>query len=56
LSLAGATTDVAGLGEVSDEDVLQLSQGVWSVYFDGSAYGLGASPAQDVDAFDLPSA
>ncbi|MDJ0323686.1 S8 family serine peptidase [Cryobacterium sp. PH31-AA6] len=49
-----ADTTVPGLGAVQDEDVLYYNAGTWSVYFDGTAHGLGASGNLDVDAFDLP--
>lgn len=49
-----ADTTVPGLGAVQDEDVTYSSNGLWSVYFDGTAHGLGSSGNLDVDAFDLP--
>jgi len=49
-----ADTTVPVLGAVQDEDVIYYNNGVWSVYFDGTAHGLGASGNLDVDAFDLP--
>ncbi len=52
LSFAPNTT-VPGLGVVQDEDVVLFENGVWSVYFDGTAHGLDTL-LQDVDAFDLP--
>ncbi|GAB4459497.1 MAG: hypothetical protein Kow0070_14570 [Anaerolineales bacterium] len=49
------TADVTlpGIGTVQDEDVVYYNNGVWSVYFDGTARGLTAGN-QDVDAFDIP--
>jgi hypothetical protein len=47
-------TTVTGLGAVQDEDVVFDDNGTWSVYFDGTARGLGTSGALDIDAFDLP--
>ncbi len=52
LSFSSDTT-VPVLGAVQDEDVLYYNAGAWSVYFDGTAHGLGAANL-DVDAFDLP--
>jgi FtsP/CotA-like multicopper oxidase with cupredoxin domain len=46
-------TTVPGLGTVQDEDVLYYNNGVWTVYFDGTGYGL-TSGSLDIDAFDLP--
>ncbi|TFB92427.1 S8 family serine peptidase [Cryobacterium sp. HLT2-28] len=48
-----ADTTVPALGAVQDEDVVYFNNGVWSVYFDGTAHGLGASDNLEVDAFDL---
>jgi FtsP/CotA-like multicopper oxidase with cupredoxin domain len=53
LSFAADTT-LPVLGAVQDEDVVFNNDGAWSVYFDGTAHGLGASGALDVDAFDVP--
>ncbi|MFC6285364.1 IPT/TIG domain-containing protein [Nocardioides sp. GCM10027113] len=53
LSFSPASTAVAGLGPVQDEDVVHRSGTTWSVYFDGTAAGLTAD-AQDIDAFDIP--
>jgi hypothetical protein len=47
LSFAGATV-VPGLGTVQDEDVVFYNAGTWSVYFDGTAFGLTAD-GQDLD-------
>ena len=54
LSFSATSTTVPVLGTVQDEDVLYYNAGTWSVYFDGTAHGLGASGNLDVDAFDLP--
>ena len=54
MSFNGATTTVPGLGNVQDEDVVYYNAGTWSVYFDGTAHGLGTSGNLDVDAFDVP--
>ncbi|MET4705750.1 S8 family serine peptidase [Frigoribacterium sp. UYMn621] len=54
LSFSAATTTVPGLGAVQDEDVLYYNAGTWSVYFDGTAHGLGSSSALNIDAFDIP--
>jgi len=47
-------TTVPGIGAVQDEDVVRNNGGTWSVYFDGTANGLGTSGNLDVDAFDVP--
>ena len=44
---------IAGLATVQDEDVVYYNNGVWSVYFNGTARGL-TSGNLDVDAFDIP--
>ncbi|MEZ4866172.1 MAG: multicopper oxidase domain-containing protein [Caldilineaceae bacterium] len=54
MSFSGNTTNVPGLGNVEDEDVVYYNAGLWSVYFDGTAVGLGTSGNLDIDAFDLP--
>ena len=48
-----AGTFVPGLGTVEDESVVMYDAGAWSMYFDGTAQGLGASDAQDLDAIDV---
>jgi FtsP/CotA-like multicopper oxidase with cupredoxin domain len=48
-----ADTTVSVLGAVQDEDVIYYNNGIWSVYFDGTAHGLTAANL-DVDAFDVP--
>ena len=45
---------LAGAGATQDEDVVRRAGGTWTVYFDGTAHGLGTSNNLDVDAFDLP--
>jgi hypothetical protein len=54
LSFTANNTTVPGLGNVQDEDVVFYNAGAWSVYFDGTAHGLGTSGNLDIDAFDLP--
>jgi hypothetical protein len=54
LSFSGTNTAVPGLGNVQDEDVVYYNNGTWSVYFDGTAHGLGAGGNLDIDAFDIP--
>ena len=54
LSFRKGSTDVPGVGVVADEDVIYHETGEWSLYFDGSDYGLGVSGARDVNAFDVP--
>ncbi len=53
LSFSGPTTSVAGVGNVQDEDVVEVNGAARSVYYDGTAQGLTADN-QDVDAFDVP--
>jgi hypothetical protein len=53
ISFAATDTTVPGPGNVQDEDVVYYNNGVWSVYFDGTAFGL-TNAGQDLDAFDLP--
>ena len=52
VSFSAATTTVPGLGTVEDEDVVRYDDGVWSVWFDGTAHGLGASNL-DLDAISV---
>lgn len=54
LSFSNADVAVPGLGNVQDEDVVRFAAGTWSVYFDGTARGLGADADFDLDAIDLP--
>ena len=46
-------TFVPGLGLVEDESVVLYDAGVWSMHFDGTAQGLGATDSQDLDAIDI---
>ncbi|HNB52619.1 MAG TPA: hypothetical protein PK530_11780, partial [Anaerolineales bacterium] len=39
-------------GTAQDEDVVYYNNGVWSVYFDGTAYGL-TNAGQDLDAIAI---
>ncbi len=48
-----ADTGLPNLGIVEDEDVVSFNNGVWSVYFDGTAQGLTTN-GHDINAFDLP--
>ena len=48
-------TDVPGLGLVPDVNVAFNDAGTWSMHFDGTAHGLTAGTAQDLDALSLPS-
>ena len=54
-SFADTTTTVPILGAVPDEDIVKYDAGTWSLFFDGSAVGLGTSDGEDVDAFDILS-
>ena len=44
----------SGLGNVQDEDVVYYNNGTWSVYFDGTAAGVGTDAALDLDAIQIP--
>jgi hypothetical protein len=52
MSFAGNNTNVPGLGNVQDEDVVYYNNGVWSVYFDGTAQNL-TNGGQDLDAINI---
>ncbi|MEW6287691.1 MAG: hypothetical protein AB1509_15830, partial [Chloroflexota bacterium] len=47
-----ADVTLPGIGTVQDEDIVYYNNGVWSVYFDGTAAGLTAAN-QDIDAFSI---
>ena len=51
-SFSSTSTVVPDIGTVQDEDVVELSGGTWSVYFDGTAQGL-TGDALDLDALSL---
>ncbi len=53
VTFAGTSTTISGLGAVADVDVVARNGSIWSSYFVGSAHGLVAGSAQDIDAFDL---
>ncbi len=55
VSFSNTTTTLAGLGPVQDEDVLYFDGPTWSVYFDGTAPGLGTSGTLDLDAISFAS-
>jgi hypothetical protein len=44
---------VPGIGLVQDEDVVLFDAGVWSLYFDGTAQGLGNANNQNLNAIDV---
>jgi hypothetical protein len=44
---------VPGVGTVADEDIVYYNAGIWSLYFDGSANGIGAT---DLDAISIVGA
>ncbi|WP_425954882.1 S8 family serine peptidase [Xylanimonas sp. McL0601] len=46
------TVSITGLGTVEDEDVVYYADGVWSLWFDGSARGL-TSANLDLDAISV---
>ncbi len=50
-----ANTTLPGVGAVQDEDVVFYNNGVWSVYFDGTARGL-TDPGEDLDAISIVGA
>lgn len=52
MSFSSTVTNVPGLGGVQDEDVVYYNNGVWSVFFDGTAQGLTTS-AHDLDAINV---
>ena len=52
MSFSGSVNPPGPLGTVQDEDVVYYNNGVWSLFFDGSAHGLGAS-GLDVDAVSI---
>ncbi len=54
MSFSNANTALPGLGNVQDEDVVYYNNGVWSVYFDGTAHGMTAAN-QDLDAISIIS-
>ncbi len=48
--------NVPGLGNVQDEDVVHYNSGTWSMFFDGSLFGLGGTTAGtsfDLDAISI---
>jgi hypothetical protein len=51
-----SATYVTGLGIVRDEDVVYYNAGTWSLYFDGSAHGLGGNNNLDLDAISVVGA
>jgi FtsP/CotA-like multicopper oxidase with cupredoxin domain len=53
MSFSNGTTALPVLGNVQDEDIVEYNAGTWSVYFDGTGAGLGASGDLDIDAFSL---
>ncbi len=52
VSFGPPSTTVPGLGYVQDEDVVYYDNGVWSTFFDGTAYGLTTNGG-DLDAINL---
>jgi hypothetical protein len=55
VSFSNTSTTVPGLGAVADEDVINFDGNSWSLYFDGSAHGLGTSANLDLDAIAFAS-
>jgi hypothetical protein len=53
LSFSNASTAVPGAGTVQDEDVVYYDAGTWSVFFDGTAHGLGGTDNLDLDAISV---
>ena len=54
VSFRSTNTTVPGIGPVQDEDIVLYDAGTWSLFFDGTAEGLGAANSQDIDALDIP--
>jgi subtilisin family serine protease len=52
LSFSGSKTNVSGLGNVQDEDIVYYNGGAWSMFFDGTAAGM-TNKNQDLDAIDI---
>ena len=52
LSFTDAVT-LPGLGTIQDEDVVYYNNGTWTLWFDGSAHGLGTSANLDLDALSI---
>ncbi|MDJ0350522.1 IPT/TIG domain-containing protein [Cryobacterium sp. PH29-G1] len=52
LSFTGQV-NVPGIGNVQDEDVIYYNAGTWTLYFDGSAHGLGGNSNLDLDAISV---
>ena len=53
LSFSTTTTTLPGLGDVQNIDVACEQDGVWSLYFDGSAHGLTNSSTYNLNAISL---
>ncbi len=53
VSFSNTTRTVTGVGTVEDVDVVLYDNGVWSLYFDGSAQGLAAGTGADLDAISV---
>jgi CheY-like chemotaxis protein len=52
VSFGNAKTSLPAIGVVQDEDVVEFD-GDWSIFFDGTEQGLGASGQLDLDAIDI---
>jgi hypothetical protein len=52
VSFAG-NVSVPGLGTVQDEDVVYNDAGTWTMFFNATAEGMGASNGRDLDAIDV---
>ncbi len=53
-SFSNTTLNLPGLANVADEDVVYYDNGVWSLYFDGSAHGLSTTNNNlDLDAISI---
>ena len=52
LSFTGQV-NVPGIGNVQDEDVVYYNGSSWSLFFDGSAHGLGGNNNLDLDAISV---
>ncbi len=55
VSFSDSSVNLPGLSSVQDEDVAYYNNGTWSLWFDGSAHGLGGNGNLDIDAISVRS-
>ncbi|MDG2384743.1 MAG: peroxidase family protein [Pirellulaceae bacterium] len=48
-----ASVEVPDIGTVEDEDVVEFNNGTWTLFFDGSHFGLGTAGGLDLDAISV---